>query len=123
MPNQSDKVTIEGAWRIESYVRDDETVLLAGVLLITAGRWSTLYFIPQTGTGECWGSAESGRYELKGDQLVFHHELTFQGGGGKKLLTDLASTTMEICRIVLTSETMKIYFPSSNVIHCRRYSE
>lgn len=123
MANQSSTLTIEGAWRIESYVRNGETLSLTGVLFVTAGRWSTLYFISQPDTHECWGSAESGRYDLKGDQLTFHHEFTFQGGGDKKLLIDLASATVEICRIVLTPEMLKIHFPSGNVIHCRRYSE
>lgn len=123
MADQSSTLTIEGAWRIESYVRNGETLSLTGVLLVTAGRWSTLYFISQPGTGECWGSAESGRCDLNGDQLTFHHEFTFQGGGDKKLLIDLASAAVETCRIVLTPERLKIHFPSGNVIHCRRYSE
>ena len=114
---------IEGAWRMESYVRNGDAVSLSGVLLLAAGRWSTLYFVPQRGTDECWGSAEAGRYEVNGDQLSFHHEFIFQGGGGKKLLIDLASTTLEVCKIVLTSETLEIHFPSGNVIHCRSYSE
>ena len=114
---------IDGAWRMESSVRNGEAVPLTGVLLMTAGRWSTLYFIPQPGANERWGSAESGRYQVEGDQLTFHHEFTFQGGGDKKLLIDLASTTVEICKIVLTSEILKIHFPSGTIIHCRRYSE
>jgi hypothetical protein len=122
MPNQSNTMVIEGAWRMESYVRNREAVSLTGVLLMTAGRWSTLYFIPQSGTKECWGSAESGRYDVKGDQLTFHHEFTFQGGGDEKLVIDLASTTVEICKIVLTSEILKIHFPNGSVIHCQRYS-
>jgi hypothetical protein len=108
---------------MESYVRNGDAVSLSGVLLLAAGRWSILYFVPQPGTGECWGSAEGGRYEVNGDQLSFHHELTFQGGGGKRLVIDLASTTVEVCKIVLTSETLEIHFPSGNVIHGRRYPE
>jgi hypothetical protein len=123
MLDHSDTNVIEGAWRMQSYVRNGESISLNGVLLMTAGRWSTLYFIAQPGTNEFWGSAEAGRYEVKGDQLRFHHEFTFQGGGGKKLLIDLASTTVEECKIVLTSEILGIYFPSGNVIHCRRYPE
>jgi hypothetical protein len=123
MPKQSNTMVIEGAWRMESYVHNCEAVSLTGILLMTAGRWSTLYFIPQPGANECWGSAESGRYDVKGDQLTFHHEFTFQGGGDERLLIDLASTTVEICKIVMTSEILKIHFPSGNVIHCRRYSE
>ncbi len=123
MPNQSNTVVIEGVWRMELHVCNGEAVPLTGVLFMTAGRWSTLYFIPQPGANECWGSAESGRYDVKGEQLTFHHEFTFQGGGDKKLMIDLASTTVERCTIVLTSEILKIHFPSGNVIHCRRYSE
>lgn len=114
---------IEGAWRMESYVRSGESISLNGLLLLTANRWSTLYFVPQPGNDEFWGSAESGRYEVHGNQLTFHHELTFQGGAGKSLLIDLASSTTEVCTIVLTSEMLEIYFPSNNVIHCRRYPE
>jgi len=123
MPDQSDVKVIEGAWRMTSYVRSQEAVSLNGVLLLTAGRGSTLYFFQQPGTDGTWGSAESGRYKVKGDQLIFHHEFTFQGGGGKRLVIDLASTTVEVCRIVLTSEILETCFPSGNVIHCRRYPE
>jgi len=123
MPNQPDAVLIEGAWRMESYIRDGEAQALTGVLLMTAGRWSTLYFIPQAGANDYWGSAEAGRYEMKDDQLTFHHEFTFQGGGSKERLIDLASTTVEACRIVWTPETLEIYFPSGNEIACRRYPE
>jgi hypothetical protein len=123
MSNQSNTAVIEGAWRMESHVCNGEAVSLTGVLLMTENRWSTLYFIPQPSANECWGSAESGRYDVKGDQLTFHHEFTFQGGGDKKLVIDLAPTAVEICKIVLTSEILTIHFPSGNVIHCRRYSE
>jgi hypothetical protein len=108
---------------MESYVRIREAAPLTGVLVMTAGRWSTLYFISQPGTNERWGSAESGRYEVKEDQLTFYHELTFQGGVGEEPVMDLASVTVEICSIVLTSDTLDIHFPSGNVIHCRRYPE
>ena len=120
MPSQA---TIDGAWRLESYIRDGRATAVAGVLIITAGRWSTLYFVPQTQASECWGSAESGRYRLKEDRLTFYHEFTFQGGGGKPLLIDLASTTVETCRIDLAAGTLVIHFPSGSVIHCRRHSE
>ena len=123
MPSQPNSIVIEGAWRIDSYVRDEEATLLTGILIMAQGRWSTLYFIPQPATSEHWGSAESGRYTSESDRLTFHHEFTFQGGGGKSLLIDLHSTTVEACRIVLTSDTLQIYFPSGNVIHCRRFSE
>jgi len=123
MPNQSHTMVIDGVWRMESRVRNGEAIPLTGVLFMMAGRWSTLYFIPQPSANEYWGSAESGRYDLMGDQITFYHVFTFQGGGEKKLLIDLASTTVEICKIVLTPEILKIHFPSGNVIHCRRYSE
>jgi len=108
---------------VDTYVRHDEEVSLTGVLLLAKGRWSTLYFVPQPGTNEHWGSAESGRYTIDGDRLTFHHEFTLQGGGGKSLVIDLASTTVETCAIELASETLMIHFPSGNVIHCSRYSE
>ena len=108
---------------MESYVREGNPVLLTGILLLTAGRWSTLYFVPQPGSGEKWGSAEAGRYEVENNQVTFRHELTFQGGGGKQLFMELASTTVEACGIVLTPEILEIYFPSGSVIHCRRYPE
>lgn len=58
---------------------------------MTAGRWPTLYFIPQPDTNERWGSAETGRYDAKGDQLTFYHELTFQGRAGERPVIDLVS--------------------------------
>jgi hypothetical protein len=114
---------IEGAWQMNSYVRKDGKAPLTGVLLLTSGRWSTLYFVPQNGVSSTWCSAEAGRYTVKGDELTFRHDYTFQGGGGKELVMDLTATTVETCRIVLTSETLEISFPSGNVIHCCRYPE
>lgn len=116
-------MSITGAWRMESYVRNGEAVSLIGTLLLVDQRWSTLYFVPRTGTKDCWGSAESGQYELKNDQLTFRHELMFQGGGGQKLVIDRARSTVETCTIELTHESLTIHFPSGNVIHCRRYRE
>ena len=123
MSDRLQTIVLEGAWRMESYVRNGETVLLTGVLLLAAGRWSTLYFIAGPETGGHWGSAESGRYRMDGDRLTFHHELTFQGGAGKNLLIDLHSSTVESCPFTLRDETLKIHFPSGNTICCRRYSE
>lgn len=122
VPTESDVVAIEGAWRLESYVRDGNSTAVTGILLLTAGHWSTLYFVPQAGGGGYRGSAEAGRYFLKEDQLTFEHELTFQGGGDTRLFIDLASTTLEKCRIVLTPATLVIHFPSGSVIHCHRHT-
>jgi hypothetical protein len=114
---------MDGSWHLESYVRDGRATAVTGILIMLAGQWSTLYFVPQPEAGGYWGSAESGRYHVKGDLLTFHHEFTFQGGGGRPLLIDLASTTVEACRIVLTAGTLIIHFPTGSVIHCRRHSE
>ncbi len=120
---QSKHATVEGAWRLEAYVREGKATAVSGILLLTAGQWSTLYFVPQSEPGAYWGSAESGRYDVQQDRLTFHHEFTFQGGGSEALLIDLVSSTVETCRIVLTAETLVIHFPSGSVIHCRRNSE
>jgi hypothetical protein len=116
-------MVIEGAWHVDSYVRAGETLRLTGILLMTSSRWSTLYFVPHSGTDQRWGSAEAGRYTFKNGRLTFHHELTFQGGSGEIPVIDAASTTVESCTVELSSKTLKIYFPSGNVIHCSRYSE
>jgi len=108
---------------MKTYVRNGESTPLRGVLMMTRRRWSTLYFVPQPGTTEHWGSAESGRYVIQNGRLTFHHEFTFQGGGDKNLVIDLASTTVETCGIELTPDILKIHFPSGNIIHCRRDSE
>lgn len=114
---------MDGTWRLESYVRDGRATAVTGILIMLAGQWSTLYFVPEPQAGGYWGSAESGRYHVKEDLLTLHHELVFQGGVGKPLFIDLASTTVEACRIVLTAGTLIIHFPSGSVIHCRRHSE
>jgi hypothetical protein len=116
-------MAIEGAWRVDSYVRDGVAVQLIGTLLMTSGRWSTLYFVPQPGTDQRWGSAEAGRFTFEAGRLTFYHELTFQGGEEKTPAIETASTTVESCSVELSSETFKIHFPSGNVIHCSRYSE
>lgn len=121
--SQPNRGAIEGAWRLEAYVRHDKTTAVTGILIMTAGWWCTLYFVPQPEGGGYWGSAESGRYHVKEDRLTFQHELTFQGGGNQPLVFDLASTTAEECRFVLTAGTLIVHFPSGSVIHCHRHSE
>jgi hypothetical protein len=123
MQKPTNSMVIEGAWHVDSYARDGDVVPLTGILLLTSGRWSTLYFVSQPGTDQRWGSAEAGRYTFENGRLTFHHELTFQGGAEKLSVIDVASTTVESCSIELSSETLKIHFPSGNVIHCSRYSE
>ena len=123
MPKPANSTVIEGAWQVDSYVRDGDVVPLTGTLLMTAGRWSTLYFVPQPGTDQRWGSAEAGRYTFENGVLTFRHELTFQGSGEKIPVIDTASTTVESCSIELSSKTLKIRFPSGNKIHCSRYSK
>jgi len=120
---QSDAKVIAGAWRMTWYVRNQVAASLNGVLLLTVGRWSTLYFFRQPGRDGTWGSAESGRYRATCDQPCFHYEFKFQGARGKPLVIDLASTVVEVSKIVLTSEILEIYFPSGRVIHCRPYPE
>jgi phytoene dehydrogenase-like protein len=83
MPDQTDAKVVAGAWRMTSYVRNQEAASLNGVLLLMAGRWSTLYFFRQPRIDGTRGRAESGRYRATGDQLCFHYEFKFQGGGGK----------------------------------------
>lgn len=113
---------IEGAWQLESYARGETATPVTGVLLLTAGRWSTLYFVPQS-SGQYWGSGEAGHYTLKADRLTFHHQYTFQGGGDKALLMDLDSKVIEECRIESSVDTLTIYFPSGSIIRCRRHEE
>lgn len=122
MANQRNSSVIDGAWRMESYIRGGESISVAGVLLMTEGRWSTLYFVAEPGANDHWGSAETGGFEFDQDQLTFHHEFTFQGGGRKNLLIDLSSSTVETCRTEFTSESLRIFFPSGSVISCRRFS-
>jgi hypothetical protein len=118
MSNQGVGTAIEGAWQLESYARGGVTTAVSGVLLLTAGRWSTLYFVPQA-ADKHWGSGESGRYTLREDHLTFYHQYTFQGGGDKPIVMDLDSKVVEDCRIELT-DVLTIYFPSGSVIRCRR---
>ena len=108
---------------MECYVRDGKPIGLKGNLFFADGRCSTLYFVPQEATNNNWGSAESGRYTLRDDQLTFQHEFTFQGSAATPLKIDLASTVVETCVIKLHSEKLTIHFPSGNIIHCRRFSE
>src|ERR1700692_3907038 len=119
MSNQSD-TSIEGAWQLESYARGGVTTAVCGVLLLTCGQWSTLYFLPQA-PGTSWGSAESGRYTVKDERLTFYHQYTFQGGGEKSIVMDLNSKVVEDCRIEI-AENLTIFFPSGSVIRCRRHA-
>jgi hypothetical protein len=122
MRKGSKKASIDGAWHMETYVRDGRPVPLQGSLLFVAGRWSTLYFVAKTPGSAYWGSAESGRYKLENDCLTFQHEFTFQGATDTPLKIELASSIVETCAIELHATTLVIHFPSGNVIHCRRAS-
>jgi hypothetical protein len=116
-------VSIEGVWQLESYVRAGVSKSVTGVLFLTGGQWSTLYFVPQTTSGEYWGSGESGRYTLHGDRLTFHHRYTFQGGADKPVVTNLDSQVVEECRIEASVDQLTIYFPSGSIIRCRRHEK
>jgi hypothetical protein len=123
MPKNSKKVSIDGAWRMESYVRNGTHIRVHGSLLFVAGRWSTLYFVPRTPGRAYWGSAESGRYKLRDGRLTFQHEFAFQGGTHTPLKIELASSTVEICEVELRATRLTIHFPSGNTIHCQRASK
>ena len=116
-------VPIEGVWQLESYARGGVTTSVTGVLFLTSGQWSTLYFVPQATSGEYWGSGESGRYTLHGDRLTFYHRYTFQGGAEKPVVTNLDSQVVEECRIEADGDELTIYFPSGSVIRCRRHEQ
>lgn len=121
MADPGTAVPIEGAWQLESYARGGVSTSVTGVLLLTDGVWSTLYFVPESVAGQYWGSGESGSYTLNGDRLTFHHQLTFQGGANKPILMDLNSKIVEECRIEAFQEMLTIYFPSGSIIRCRRH--
>jgi hypothetical protein len=111
-------VTLQGAWRTESYVVGADAHAVTGVLLFTADQWSTLYFVPSP-EGP-WGSAEAGTYAWDGERLTFHHQLVFQGGGGRALETNLEAGRVEECAVRLDGDTCAIHFPSGNRLHLRR---
>jgi hypothetical protein len=111
----------EGVWQMESFTRGEQTTAVRGVLFLTAGRWSTLYFVPAGEAGH-WGSGESGRYELSGDQLTFFHQHTFQGGGGRDIVMNLDSHVVERCRIECDAQHLTIFFPSGSIIRFTRAS-
>jgi hypothetical protein len=108
---------------LESYVRAGVSASLAGVLFLTSGQWSTLYFVPHATSGEYWGSGESGRYTLHGDRLTFYHHYTFQGGADKPVVTNLDSQVVEECRIEASGDQLTIHFPSGSIIRCQRHQE
>ena len=116
-------VPIEGVWQLESYSGGGVSTSVSGVLFLTSGQWSTLYFVPQATSGEYWGSGESGRYALHGDRLTFHHRYTFQGGADKPVVTNLDSQVVEECRIEASVDQLTIYFPSGSIIRCRRHEK
>jgi hypothetical protein len=123
MVADSKVANLEGAWLLESYVRDGVETTVTGTLILAEGYWSTLYFLPASDAGGDWGSAESGRYIHQDDCLTFYHQFRFQGGGGQPVVIDLSSTVVEACRITLTALNLTIDFPSGSVIRCRRQSE
>lgn len=109
---------IEGVWRLESYAVGGVEKEVQGLLFLTAGYWSTLYFVP--GGDGPWGSAEAGRYQHEGERLVFLHQLLFQGGGGRPLHIDQQANREEVCRVTFQGDRLSIDFPSGNRLHLRR---
>ena len=109
---------IQGAWQTETYVAGGVTQALEGVLLLTADRWATLYFVPAP--AGFWGSAEAGTYTYDGVRLTFHHRLMFQGGGGRPLEMSQSAERVEVCDVRLDGDRLAINFPSGNVLHLVR---
>jgi len=114
---------IEGVWQLKSYAREGVSTAVTGVLFLTSGQWSTLYFVPEATSGKYWGSGESGRYTLYGDRLTFYHHYTFQGGAEKPVVTNLDSQVVEECRIEASGDQLTIYFPSGSIIRCLRHEK
>jgi hypothetical protein len=111
-------VDLEGAWRTEQYVVKGESHDVVGVLLLTANRWATLYFV-RTPTGP-WGSGEAGSYAVSDGRITFHHELMLQAGGDRTLNIDTEASHVETCNLVLNGEHCTIRFPSGNDLKLRR---
>jgi hypothetical protein len=111
-------VDIKGAWQTETYVANGTTHSVDGVLLLTADRWSTLYFVPFP--DGVWGSAEAGAYAYDGTRLTFHHRLIFQGGGRRPLEINQSASRVEVCHARLEGDRFTISFPSGNLLHLRR---
>jgi hypothetical protein len=109
---------LEGAWRTERYIVQGQAHQVDGVLLLTAQRWATLYFVP-TDAGP-WGSAEAGRYAVSGGRLTFHHELMLQAGGDRALRLETNARHSETCDVVLQDDRCTIRFPSGNHLELKR---
>ena len=109
---------IQGAWQAETFVTKEATHSVEGVLLLTADRWATLYFIPFP--DGLWGSAEAGAYAYEGTQLTFYHRLVFQGGGRRPLEMNQSASRVEVCEARLEGDRFSIAFPSGNLLHLRR---
>ena len=110
---------LDGYWQVVEYVTGGKPIPVIGSLLLADARWSVMYFVPQP-DGSHWGSAEAGRYDYDDPHLTFHHELTFQGGGGREMVMSQASTVVERCTIALDAASLDISFPSGNIVRCRR---
>lgn len=113
--------TVEGVWTTETYVVGGKETSVDGVLFLTRGQWSTLYFVP--GEQGPWASAEAGRFTCDGQTLTFHHRLVFQGGGGRSLQIDQHAAREERCRVTCADDRLTIDFPSGNTLHLRRVAE
>jgi hypothetical protein len=111
--------TPEGAWQVETYVVKGSPTAVDGMLLLTAGRWSTLYFVPRPAGP--WASAEAGAYKIEGDTLTFYHRLLFQGGGASALEINQTADRVEVCTVQVDGTRMAISFPSGNTLHCQRF--
>jgi hypothetical protein len=114
-------VDIQGAWQTETYVANGATHSVEGVLLLTADRWATLYFVPFP--DGLWGSAEAGSYAYDGTRLTFHHRLVFQGGERRPLEMNRSASRVEVCGVRLEGDRCSISFPSGNLLHLRRVGE
>jgi hypothetical protein len=110
--------TLDGAWRTARYVVKGNATEIDGVLLLTDGHWSTLYFVD--GPEGAWGSAEAGTYRFDGATLTFVHRLMFQGSGGRPLHLTQTASHVEACPITLTEDSLTIQFPSGNTLVCHR---
>lgn len=135
---------LEGVWAAEQYrLASGPEHPLEGRIFFEDGEWQVLFFVigagsleasgdggpgAQSGEGAAVvrrGSAEGGRYEVRGDTVVFRHLFHLSAGDSvaglpasalRMEVTAAAEAVREPTRFVVDGDRLTLFFPSGNEI-------
>lgn len=128
-----DHASIQGSWRAQEYhLKDGTKHSVDGLIVFTQTDWMVLFFVVADDGTPKRGSAEGGRYELRGAELTFFHHYHLSSGEEmlgleaaplRMAVRDASQAPNEPCEIDLAASKLTIRFPSGNAMSFVRSSD